>query len=352
MKPDFATKMIEKHSSLLSQSNTQIQKTDEAIEKLKLEGQYGINFDLHSEFPCFNSEEQPARLTYYGLDELSTQFVDQSQQQINDQEIKLKIQREQEERDRAIVNAKKEMAQLEVYNRFKELQKEYGRKFEYQFQSQELRVNCKICCLSFEGRLDNETFGLFLMNTVPDQLLFITSNPKKIGKTKEFCLKNDIDIKVYQAPILNKMLKENTHINSFKMKTESAMKQVLLDEAFFKYLPLQKLNHGYQVARIKAVVRVGNDPLDHVHLPGDGIQSFFEHDSEPSLFFRDRHDYSLRDLQAFLQQHSFQTILLNGQLNYQDKLHIYFDGQLRLTGNLCKEYFQIRRLMYQHYGKL
>jgi hypothetical protein len=66
-----------------------------------------------------------------------------------------------------------------------------------------MRVNCKICCLSFEGRLDQETFELFVMNTMPEYLLMISSNGKKISKTQEFCTKNELTIKLLQAPKMN-----------------------------------------------------------------------------------------------------------------------------------------------------
>lgn len=36
--------------------------------------------------------------------------------------------------------------------------------------------------------------------------------------------------------------------------------------------------------------------MDHVCLPENGIQSFFDNENESSLFFRQRNEYSLRDL--------------------------------------------------------
>ena len=83
--------------------------------------------------------------------------------------------------------------------------------------------------------------------------------------------------------------------------------------------------------------------------------AFFNNDEKPSLLFRQGNDYSLRDLQQFLNAHNFPTVLLDGCLNYEDKLYVYFDKpkkskdvlgaqsinreQLKVRGTLCKEYF-------------
>ena len=64
-------------------------------------------------------------------------------------------------------------------------------------------------------------------------------------------------------------------------------------------------------------------------------------DDEPSLFFWQNQMFSLRELQQFLSTHSFSTVLLNGQLTYQDKVAISLKkdkqnrNQLKLVGNLC-----------------
>ena len=55
----------------------------------------------------------------------------------------------------------------DVYNRFKELQKIYKERFKYTFLKMDLKVQCQICYLPFEGRLDQETFELILQNTMP-----------------------------------------------------------------------------------------------------------------------------------------------------------------------------------------
>jgi len=70
------------------------------------------------------------------------------------------------------------------------------------------------------------------------------------------------------------------HANSFKMQTQTAVKQVLIDDLLYRYLPLQKITAGsssklaqtelisnernksdtstYQVARVKAVIKVAS----------------------------------------------------------------------------------------------
>jgi len=36
-------------------------------------------------------------------------------------------------------------------------------------------------------------------------------------------------------------------------------------------------------------------------------------------------EYSMRDLQRYLEVHNFPTILLDGCLSYQDKVHVSFE---------------------------
>ena len=66
----------------------------------------------------------------------------------------------------------------------------------------------------------------------------------------------------------------------------------------------------------------------------------------------------MRDLKRFLDSHNIDTVLLDGCLSYDDKVHVFFDknesGRMALNfqGSLCMEYFQIRRLVNEHFGRL
>jgi hypothetical protein len=77
-------------------------------------------------------------LTFYGLDDLSTIIAEQGlggdevpAVVINDLDLKRKIKQQEDERKQAIDTAKKERAQIEAFNRFTELQREYGQQFKY-----------------------------------------------------------------------------------------------------------------------------------------------------------------------------------------------------------------------------
>jgi hypothetical protein len=48
--------------------------------------------------------------------------------------------------------------------------------------------------------------------------------------------------------------------------------------------------------------------------------AFFASNSSPYLFFWNTQTFSLLDLQHFLDLHSFQTILLNGTLNFDNRI--------------------------------
>ena len=111
-------------------------------------------------------------------------------------------QKQEEERQKAQEAAKKEAANLEAYradNRFKELQKEYDGKnsskpFVYEFRSHDIGIKSRACYLPFEGRFDAETFDLFLLNTIPKELMFITDNSNKLQRAREFCDKNQLPV--------------------------------------------------------------------------------------------------------------------------------------------------------------
>ena len=107
-------------------------KQDEAIEQLKLEGLYSKVFDTKSKFPLFSKDDAQPTLTFYGLDDLGGIIAEQQGQLgeepvvINDKDIKMKIKKQEDERNKALDTVKKEKAQIEAFNRFTELQKEYG----------------------------------------------------------------------------------------------------------------------------------------------------------------------------------------------------------------------------------
>ena len=140
-----------------------------------------------------------------------------------------------------------EAAQVEQYNRFKELQKEYSKSFNYKLYNQELRVHCRSCYLPFEARMDQETFELFLLNSNPKDVVLLGFSNQSLEKTKNFCSQNEIGINLHIAPMINrKFISSNQNpsqswVNSFKMNTSSAVKNVLIDELLYKYLPLQNI---------------------------------------------------------------------------------------------------------------
>jgi hypothetical protein len=49
------------------------------------------------------------------------------------------------------------------------------------------------------------------------------------------------------------------------------------------------------------------------------------------------------------------TIIVDGVLQYKEKLFAWIDrntGQIQIKGVLCQEYFQVRKLMYGHFGRI
>jgi len=72
-----------------------------------------------------------------------------------------------------------------------------------------------------------------------------------------------------------------------------------------------------------------------------------------SLFFKDV-SYRLSDLQKFLGDQGISMKMLNKKLYYDTKVEIYMDkgGDLQMMGQLCSEYLEIRRLIYDHFEKV
>jgi hypothetical protein len=147
----------------------------------------------------------------------------------------MKIQKQEDERNKAMDLAKKEKAQIEAYNRFTELQTEYGQQFTYQHSSFELRtkhapqtnrshktidMNCQVSYLPFEGRFDKESFELFLRSTVPKELLMI-GNAARLQETREFLEANFLPVTIHQAPYMNK---------GFKVDAEEVAEKVLVSK--------------------------------------------------------------------------------------------------------------------------
>lgn len=72
-----------------------------------------------------------------------------------------------------------------------------------------------------------------------------------------------------------------------------------------------------------------------------------------SLLFKDIF-YRLSDLQKYLGDNGIPVRMMNKKLNYEDKVEIFQDsrGELQVVGQLCEEYIQIRKLIYEHFGRV
>jgi hypothetical protein len=64
-------------------------------------------------------------------------------------------------------------ATIDTYNRFKDLQKEWGQKYFYTEQAKDINIKCSVAYLPFEGRIDRVTFEVFLHKTQPKNLIMV-----------------------------------------------------------------------------------------------------------------------------------------------------------------------------------
>jgi hypothetical protein len=52
-------------------------------------------------------------------------------------------------------------------------------------------------------------------------------------------------------------------------------------------------------------------------------------------------------------QLNLQTTIVDGVLSYKDQVFVWFQkGAIQLKGCVSEEYFQIRKLMYCHFGRM
>ena len=82
-------------------------------------------------------------------------------------------------------------ANIDTYNRFKDLQKEYGQKFIYKEQTKDINIKCSVAYLPFEGRIDRVTFELFLHKTQPKNLIMVNLD-SAIHHVKQYCIINQV----------------------------------------------------------------------------------------------------------------------------------------------------------------
>jgi len=95
--------------------------------------------------------------------------------------------------------------------------------------------------------MDQETFELFLLNSNPKDVVLLGFTAQSLERTKEFCSQNDLSMNLHLAPLVNRNFASSANppgqggslwLNSFKMNTASAVKNVMIDELLYKYLPL------------------------------------------------------------------------------------------------------------------
>jgi hypothetical protein len=95
----------------------------------------------------------------------------------------------------------------------------------YHESETQVDVKCGVCYIPFEGRMDSVSFELMLIKAQPKELIIINTTEKKASKIEEFCKLNDLHTKVHFKKHLN-------------FSTNAAVKQVFIDEALYKGLPL------------------------------------------------------------------------------------------------------------------
>jgi hypothetical protein len=120
-----------------------------------------------------------------------------------------------------------EEEELPQVNRLHELQAEYDHGgFKYLLQKADLRINCQMCYLPFEARIDKLSFELFLQEALPRELLLLGSS-RTAKYYQQYCASKDLPIKVVAAD------------RPFQLPLNAAAKRLLLQPSLYHGLPLQ-----------------------------------------------------------------------------------------------------------------
>ncbi|CDW72718.1 cleavage and polyadenylation specificity factor subunit 2-like [Stylonychia lemnae] len=315
------------------------------------EKQYQKNFQP-GPYPIFslNQIDNQKPLTFYGEENI---------EEINDIEMNEEVAEVQQ----AFNNVLNEGKNIKIYNRFKDLQKRYGKNFLYNTQETQFQIKCKISYIPFEARIDKTSFELMLRQIQPKQLIVINSSRKKMDKLHEFITYNSFQTQLHYAH--KDLNTQNSYQpNVIQFQTNAAVKQVFIDDKLYKSLPIQRVHQRYEISRIKAAVELTvQDPNSATNSTFDTLKEIpliTENDkardqfAKKNLFFRSK-DYKLSHLQHYLETQNIPTVIVDKCLNYQDKVYIYFDhqsGQIRLEGLISKDYFAIRSLIYSHFGRV
>ena len=107
------------------------------------------------------AEKRP-RLTLYGEVNEDELFASKTKKL---EEKLILDEQEREQIKQAETNVIAEKAHIESYNRFKELQKQYGKSFSYSRKRVEVAIKCKASYLPLESRMDRVSFELLLLKT-------------------------------------------------------------------------------------------------------------------------------------------------------------------------------------------
>lgn len=245
-----------------------------------------------------------------------------------------------------------------AYEYIKDMYNSYD--FIYNTVDENVAIDCQTAYIPFEGRIDKKSFQIMLCETRPKNLIIVNASNKKVERIKDFVNENRLKINVAYV--------EGGAV-SFKIPKESA--EILLEASLVnnssKALKgnVQNPNSDrYSVNRIFGRLKWIEDAniehqnknyiLQDIGDDKDGIHKkehyLFE---SKSLFFKDV-GYRLSDLQKYLSDNGISVTMINKKLNYNNKVEIFQDGkgELHVIGQLCEEYITIRKLIYDHFGRV
>jgi len=207
----------------------------------------------------------------------------------------------------------------------------------------ELKVNCVIKYIDFEGRSDGRSIKNILQHVAPRKLILIHGSSIATDHLRKFC---ESIKELKSATVFTPQNMENVHvtsdINIFKIK---------LSDTLMDTLEFQKVG-DYELALVNGQVRIVDDGLDVPvleKLPSDVMQ---EH--KPAFIG----EVKLYDLKPILMSAGYRADLQGGALVIMTpdgaplsirKDEVDGKAQLRLEGMMSEDYFRIRELLYSQF---
>lgn len=209
----------------------------------------------------------------------------------------------------------------------------------------EIKINCKVHFIDFEGRSDGESMKKIIKNVDPRKLVMVHGNPEAIKILKDYFRKDYGDYVFTPQNLCSEKL--SSGINHLQIK----LREDLLSNLTFVRLD------DYNIANVKGRFKIAKlhdtNAMEMNHVTAFDLELDADtYDDESRLLG----NIKLSEFKQLLSEKGFKTILKSGVLEVNDgvvkirKEDTGTEGEskLRIDGVLCDDYYKIRDLLYSN----